>query len=229
LNRFAGLATSFVALEVREKIIIITCVVLVLAALTEMLIVENVVKTIEENESAKIAALAESEELTARLTKLQLEIAKDIDAPAKRRVAELTAEYERLDGLVTGRVPDLVTPTEMGDVLRELVSKSDGIEFISLNNVPVKKITSNQNVEVDSEGNVQAVGGPDGEIAVYAHGLMLELGGNFVSIMEFIKQVESMEWNFFWESISLKTEEYPYSKVKLQISTFSNDEEILKL
>ena len=72
-----------------------------------------------------------------------------------------------------------------------------------------------------SEGKVDLGSGP---IRLFRHGLILELSGDYMSVLRYVQALERLPWKFFWESMNYQVQQWPTGKITLKLLSLSSEE-----
>lgn len=146
---------------------------------------------------------------------------------ANDRLLVVQRELEQLDAEISSLAGDLVSPSEMTEVLSSVLGNFDGLELVSFQNVPATPLRAEvgggllANAGASIFGEVAANNG-DGQ--VYAHGLRLEFQGDFFTTLKYLRFLEEIGGSFFWDTISFQQLEWPTARITLEIHTLSTDE-----
>lgn len=132
----------------------------------------------------------------------------DPEAAKRRKIVSLQERLKSMDVALTRVTSGLVPPKEMTKLVEQMLLKNRGLEVIKVESLPSTPLL---------EG---AEGGPDGSM-VYKHGMRIELKGNYLDILRYLRSLEGLEWKVFWGQVTLQTEKHPVSKVSLLIYTLS--------
>ena len=133
----------------------------------------------------------------------------DPEATKRKKIAALQENLKTMD-VALGRVTaGLVPPKEMTKLVEQMLLKNRGLEVIK-----VESLLSTPLLEGAAES------GPEGSM-VYKHGMRIELKGNYLDILRYLKSLEGLEWKVFWGQVTFQTEKFPTSKVSLLIYTLS--------
>lgn len=214
MKQLDDLSKKFSKLKKQEKILLMVCAA-VLAIFPvwsygfdpAMQKYREAVKSAEEY-GAKI------EELSQKSDELASGAGISINDQFKQQIAELekklAAKNEELKKTLTGLVP----PTEMTDMLQNIMSGMDGIAVKELKNLPP------ENLAVSPDGG-----------GVFRHVLHMEISGGYTDLMRFVGALETLPQKFYWKKISLQGDpkEYPRSTLVLEIYTLSVSEEFISV
>lgn len=133
----------------------------------------------------------------------------DPDAPNRAKRAQLEAQIKTVEESLATVTARLVSPKEMAPMVEQILLKNRRLEVVrmgSLSPEPLQKLT--------------AAGGGSG-LTAYRHGMHIELRGNYLDILAYLKDLEALPWKVFWGQLTLKVEQYPTSHVTLRIYTLS--------
>ena len=130
------------------------------------------------------------------------------DATKHRKIASLQESLKTMDAKLNRVTTGLVPPKEMTKLVEQMLLKNRGLEVIKVESLPATPLL---------EGGA---GGSEGSM-VYKHGMRIELKGNYLDILRYLRSLEGLEWKVFWGQVTLQTEKHPVSKVSLLIYTLS--------
>ncbi len=152
---------------------------------------------------------------TGQLSK-DLEI--DPNEDTRVRSTYLGRQIEQLDVRLEKRTYDLIPPTEMARVLREVLRQQSDLKLVRLESLPVESLFK------EDEGEEQESGGDDDSTQVFRHGVIMELEGGYMSTLRYLKALEDLPWRFFFESIDYEVLDYPRASITLIVHSVSTQE-----
>lgn len=143
---------------------------------------------------------------------------------AERKIAQqLEKQLQVLDAEIKQHATNIVTPSQMTEVLGKILAEQANLQLISLSSVdaqplladPKKKQTKRlQRPEPRPQQNL---------ITLYKHGMNIEIAGAYLDVLTFLQAVEKLEWDIFWDAISIKIAGYPNNRVSIKLHTVSLD------
>lgn len=234
-SRWLQAATAYNARPVAEKWIIAVVAVGMLGWLYYLFVLTG--------QSAQVDAL-NRQLITARAALISMEQREQaarqaaIDDPnqaVRLRIERAIEEQEQLDGQLNELAGNLITPQEMTRLLTSMLQDSGGIELVSVENLaplPMRNAADQQSSgdesteDTGSVGNTAVAGGIGTERRqqVFQHSLVLELQGDFLSLIEYLGRVESFAASFFWDELSIEQDVWPNARIRLQLHTLSTEE-----
>jgi len=141
---------------------------------------------------------------------------------ANERLEAISRELQALDLEITNLAGDLVTPSEMTQILTSVLGRFDGLELVRFQN----KAATPLRVGLDASVAVNestAIAPADVEGQVFEHGLVLEFEGDFFTTLKYLRFLEDVTGSFFWDSVSFRQLEWPNAHVTLEIHTLSTE------
>ena len=78
----------------------------------------------------------------------------------------------------------------------------------SLDAVPLSPLKAKQGEEAE-------------QLGIYRHGLQIEFKGSYLSTLEYLKALDALPWNFYWDVLELNVDKYPVSTIVITVHTLS--------
>jgi MSHA biogenesis protein MshJ len=217
------------ALSVRERGLILAGIVLALYLIWDILLMQplanreqRILSELESNKAEQTALNINYEELIRQLQS-------DPEGENRERLESLRYQLDDVESDLRASTDFLISPDNMADVLRTILSKSNELQLVEMKGLGAKPLLDNPD-ETDAQDtadvantmtNPQAMG----ELSnVYKHGLKIVFEGNYAATLNFMKEIEVLEWGFFWENLDYEVIEYPTGRAALTLYTLSLDE-----
>lgn len=140
----------------------------------------------------------------------------DPDAANRSRRDQLATQLKTVDEVLAGVISRLVPPKDMARVVEQMLLKNRRLELIRIESLKPEPL---QELAAGAKPGTSAIA--DAGPAVYRHGMRIELRGNYLDVLAYLRELEALPWKVFWGQISLKVEQYPTAAVNLQIYTLS--------
>jgi MSHA biogenesis protein MshJ len=137
----------------------------------------------------------------------------DPNAYAQTRQRELRDAANEVDARLNQLYGNLISPRQMNQVLVTLLRRETTLELVSLDNLASESLI---NVEGASDGAALPV-------QVFKHGLHLVFEGSFIDTVYYLRSLEELDSNFFWENLKFDLGEYPKGTISLDIYTLSTE------
>lgn len=208
------------ALSIRERAMILLAVIAVL-----MFFWNAFMMTPLENRQSRLQSRLEVEraQLSALNIQMRQKIAAqkiDPNAANRERLTELKAELAALEEDVRETTTDMILPARMPQVLRSVINQISGLTLRQLKGLGVSPLMETAATEAE-----ETPAGEDnrtsGVANAYRHGMQMELRGDYLTTLEYLRRLQSLEWSFFWDGLEFEVGKYPDAETTLTIYTLS--------
>ena len=217
------LQTAIDNLSLRERGIVLGGIIIVTYFLFDLFLYQPVAANQKQlrNQVEQNNILLSS--MVAQYSKLSMTSSGDLLQRDRQAIQGLRVELQKLDDELRRSTSNLVRPGQMADVLQQVLGRTEG-----LNLRRVTSLGSSPLLPPSAPGDRNQPGRTAGEpetaaASAYRHGLVLEFDGTFFSTLEYMKNLEQLEWKFFWDKIEYNVSEYPEAVGTLSIYTISLD------
>jgi MSHA biogenesis protein MshJ len=216
------------ALQPRERLLLFVTVVVVLFVLWDSLLLRDQLAGRERLNQEFAAAETQHVAETARQDMLRKQLSEDPNERERARLARYQAEIARIDEVLKEKTLEFISPRQMVGALKSLIEKEPGLQLVSLETTG-PDVPSVEAVADAAEAAGAANGGSEDNDAkaalttpmVYLHGLEMEFEGDYFSVLNYVRRLESLKWRFGWSSLAIRMEDYPVSKVRIRLETLS--------
>lgn len=208
------LAARFDALGQRERILGFIVALVVLVLLFQMLALDPLLA----RKKRLTQQLADSRQgLT--LVQQQVKTQQALSDPGAARRSHRDALRQQLADIDKGMGEaqrGLVPPERTARLLEEVLTRSRGLQLVSLRTLPVQRFDASA-----TEAKSAQILAKDPERVLYQHGFEIALQGSYAEVQDYLTRVEQLPWQMFWSRISVNTEQYPRLTVTLTVQTLS--------
>lgn len=118
-------------------------------------------------------------------------------------------QLENLDLRLKKNLHGLVQPKEMAKVLEVVLSQNTGLKLLSM-----KSLESKPLIPTNIDGKAEDFG-------IYHHGIIIKLKGSYLGTLSYLKAIEDLPWNFYWDILELNMSKYPVASVVIEVHTLS--------
>lgn len=210
-NRFQK---SFNQLGLRErKLVFITSTVLLLAIFIFLIWQPMIVKwQASANSSGQLIQQADLAQ--AAIASLKENAVRNVNKPYKEKITALHARLKKQQHKIDTITSALISPKNMPEVFSKLLNRND-LTLESVSNQDAEAVNISTNAQEDS--------------LLFKHGLLLEMKGQFLSGLNYIKQMEKQDWQLYWDELNYVTKKYPQGVLTLKVHTLSTSDSVLEL
>ncbi|MCG9232138.1 type II secretion system protein M [Vibrio diabolicus] len=214
MNEFwISLEERFGEMSAREKVLIALCGLVVVIMLLFTLVLEPKLNEIISNERQLSNLKQANQKIEIDTLRIQAQLKKDPNAEVDRSISNLLTESQHLSMQLAEIIEHLITPSQMAELLENVLEQQSGIHLLSLQTLPSEPITE------DKEASQYS--------GYYVHPVRMELTGDYFSIANYLNKLESLPASYYWRSFSYKVEEYPKAKLVLEVYTLGSREEFI--
>ena len=232
---FIEAITAYEKISAREQKIVLSTFVVVLSLLGYMLMIEplvlNSIQLVEE-ESQLVKTntlLTEQIEKTKNRETDNPNLA--LEVQLKKLLEESQASQNKIDLLTQS----LVAPKQMVGLLEKVLTQDKQLKLISLSNLPEeamsiegKNLTNTSDASGASDASDASENDTDSnEALIYRHTFEIELEATYDSAVSYLKRLDSLPWQLFWQDLKYESTVYPKGRLSLRVYTLSMSQEVL--
>lgn len=171
---------------------------------------------------------SEQAALNAELQILISDRQEDPNKQNREKLESLRKQLAEIKTEVKKSTTHLISPGRMAVVLENVLNKTRGLELVEVRGlgssplVSGDKEASKESSSNETRGDADKHTEGEGEIAdAYKHGLRIVFNGNFMSTLEYIKELEALDNEFIWDNLKFEIIEYPDGQVSITVFTLS--------
>jgi MSHA biogenesis protein MshJ len=214
-------------LSMRERGAVFFCTLFVVYFVWDMFLLQPL--QIEEKRVKSQLQQKQTEQLAlnTQIQNMVVDKRTDPNKADREKLHALKSQLEKIESQVQTSTQQLVSPNNMAVILETVLLKVKGLELLAVRGLGAEAVIKPKDAVEDNKATKATVPGPEPAGIVdnaYKHGLRIEFEGDYMSTLEYIRELENLEWGFFWESLEFKVNEYPDSTVAITVFTLSLDE-----
>lgn len=206
------------ALSLRERGILFLTILGVLFWIATGVVFSSLRQEQQRLEQGVRAKLNELQTMSAQNEAIKVKLAQDPEALAQARVAELKQKLAADEASVAQIIRGLVSPRDMPRLVQQMLAKNQALQMIKMENLPAQALDEEKNAAAPA---AQPAATANSATRVYRHGMRIELRGQYVDIVRYLRALEAMPSKVFWGEVRFESEAYPVSRVTLVIYTIS--------
>src|SRR5690606_24351926 len=133
--------------------------------------------------------------------RMQESFNEDPDAFARTRLGQLQSETREVDARLNELYGQLISPREMSQVLTDILRRETTLRLVSLENSPPQALFEGALDATPLNGPApEAVSASAGKgLMVYKHGLRMVFEGSYLETLNYLRSLEELDTNFFWD------------------------------
>ena len=220
-EQWQNLSSRFDALAARERVMVLAATVIGVAFVYDAL----ATRPLELRMKRLTLQVAESRQnvKNAEIQVRAQDTVVDPDSVKRTYRDALRKQLAEIDQNMQGLQRGLVPPEKMAKLLEEMLSRSGGLQLVSLRTLPVQRFETPGSAPASKapEKGAKPAVAKEPERAVYQHSVEVTLQGSYPELLEYLAQLEKLSWQMFWGRIRVDAEQYPRLRVTLTVQTLS--------
>ncbi len=194
----------------REKWLIVVCGVIVIVLAMQTLLLDPVLSQKKATQEKLSSTQLTNQRMQNEIVILEREMAKDPNQEINKEFALLLDQSQDLSKQLSDVISNLVSPSQMAELLQSVLSHSAKLKLVSLESLPSSPINET------------------GEQAQYfLHPVRIELTGTYFAIRDYLQALENLPVKYYWRSFQYQVESYPNARLTLEVYTLGTREEFI--
>ena len=160
---------------------------------------------------------------------LQQSLNKDPNIAVEKQISIYAKKLSTIDDALLLLTSDLINPIQMRFALIDLLKTQPTVSLLSFEVIeaqPIKLSNENEKDAVQSTAN-KSENESKPSLVLYKHGIKLTLKGSYFQLRDYLKQLEKLEWKFFWKDFDYQLKAYPHSELKIEMYSLSTKQEFI--
>ena len=153
----------------------------------------------------------QTKQLNTQIAVLKTKRNRDPDFAEKQKLKLLDEQIANLNVRLKEKMHGLIEPKQMAKVLELVLAQNTNL-----------KLQRVQSLGAESLSPVKLKEGEEAEdLGVFRHGLQIEFKGSYLSTLKYLKALDDLPWNFYWDVLELNVDKYPVSTIIITVHTLS--------
>ena len=237
MSKWQEYSDKFLEITPREQyLILLTGLVAVIFTSYSFFIDPSLSKN-KEIKNKNISLVSSNKSIQSSITILEEALLDDPNEAMKKQINAYEKKLKQVDSRLLLLTSKLIEPIQMRYALLDLLKVQKGVSLVSFELLEVEplmdkstqannNITSSNNSPKPStiiDNNVK----PLSDINLYRHGIRIKLTGKYFQLRDYLIQLESMSWKFFWQEFQYSIKEYPLGEVEIEMYSLSTNKEFI--
>ena len=210
-HQLKPLLDKFDALNERERISVILLSVVVIIMVFVELFISPLSQKYNIVDKQIISLQAQTTKLNSEIIVLKSKKNQDPDLQEKQKIKLLNEQISNINVHLKEKMHGLIEPKQMAKVLEVVLAQNTDLKLIrveSLGAIPLAPVKAKEGEEAKNLG-------------IYRHGLQIEFNGTYLSTLSYLKALDELPWNFYWDVLELNVDKYPMSSIVITVHTLS--------
>ena len=215
------------ALSLRERGIVALLVAVVMYTTVQLLMVDPLVASTAGMERELRDLQTQVQVQRAEIAAIRARNEHDPNAELRTRLERLTRANAELDERLKARMRGFIQPAQMARALEEVLSQKTSLSLYQVRSLAPQPLLAEPVTEATASGEERVVvadpQAPENELPpmLYRHGLEIEFRGSYMDTLAYLRALEQLPWEFYWDGVALEVEDYPRARVVITVYTLS--------
>jgi MSHA biogenesis protein MshJ len=209
------IAEKYNARSLRERIFIAIAVLALIYLFWYNVLYSYLLASDEEVSKNLQAIKSQISQLEGQIDTISTIVGRNPTSTLLAQSKNLKTENDVLNKKISAYIQKMVKPSEMDEMLENIIQKASGLKVLSIENLPAKAIFEPK----DGEANAKHSG-----LKVFNHTVQFQFTGNYFDTLRFLKALEQEKLNVIWDSFAYEVIAYPKAKITIELSTLSLEE-----
>jgi MSHA biogenesis protein MshJ len=208
---FHQLQEKIDARNLRERALLLLCSLAMLFLLWDLVVQSGLTREQKRLTSELNEVSAQRRALNDQLSVLALALASDPNLEQKNRLQQLTREIDDINARLAGLTQGLIAADDLPKILQDMLIKTSSLRLEQMQTLPVEELSLVNQKDASVAGQPSA--------GIFKHAVVLRVSGTYFELLEFLQQLESSPWRFYWEQLDYRVRDYPHADILLRVYT----------
>lgn len=205
------LLDKFDALNERERISVMLLSVVAIIIVFVELIISPLNQKYDVTDKQIVSLTTQTQQLESQIIILKAKKNRDPDFQEKQKIKLLDEQITNLNGQLKEKMHGLIEPKQMAKVLEVVLAQNTDLKLQRVQSLGAEPLSP---IKVKEGEDPQTLG-------IYRHGLQIEFKGSYLSTLKYLKALDDLPWNFYWDVLELNVDKYPVSTIVITVHTLS--------
>lgn len=140
----------------------------------------------------------------------------DPDFYENQKIKLLDEQLTSLNVHLKEKMHGLIEPKQMAQVLEVVLTQNTDLKLQRVESLQAQSLSSIFEKKTESAEKE--------DLGIYRHGLQIEFKGSYLSTLKYLKALDDLPWNFYWDVLELNVDKYPVSTIVITVHTLSFNE-----
>lgn len=217
---FTNLMEKIDSRILRERVLIFVTLLALIFLLWNFLVQARFDRERKTLQAQQTQITTEKKGLESQVTALTMAMtmANDPVIVKQNEINALNAVITEIESRLSGLSQGLISAEQLPKVLEEILRRTASVELLQVRTLAATELQLD--AEKSAENNTRGTG-------VYKHGVLIRVAGSYTQLIQLMKELEDLEWKFYWESLNYTVKQYPNAEIEIRVFTLSSEEGLL--
>jgi len=209
LTKLTSVLAAVDKLSMRERVLLFASGMMLLGSLWYLGLMQPLTKQVKKNRT-EIISLQERTKTTNQNLEVQVLQISSTGTEDREKFLQVQQRLDEMNERLGGYAAELIDPAQMSRVLQGVLKEQSKLRLIRVRNISPEELAASAEAQTTT---------------FYRHGLEIEFEGSYLACLEYLQEIETLPWRFYWQYLEIEVLEYPRNRIRLEVSTLSPDEE----
>lgn len=218
----------------REQYLIIASGLVAIVFILYSLFIDESIQRIETLNKQVLQTQQSNTNMQSSIQLLEQALREDPDIALQKELLQYQAKLGGIDEKLLTLTSDLIDPIQMRYALIKLLKLQKGVKLLSFEVLPARSV-SDDKVQTAAKNNnkkeeivtVKVNATHTKQLHLYRHSIKIKLKGQYFQLKDYLTQLESLSWKFFWQEFDYQLKAYPLSELEIEIYSLSTSKEFI--
>ncbi|MBA6223719.1 type II secretion system protein M [Colwellia sp. MB02u-18] len=214
----------------REQYLIIASGLVAIIFILYSLFLEAPIQRVEQLNKQVVQTEQSNKNNQDSIQVLEQALSEDPNVALRKQLVQYQAKLGGIDEGLLALTSDLIDPIQMRYALIKLLKLQKGVKLLSFKVLPASAVTqskTNSSTDKIATATVGDIKAQTQQLQLYRHGINIKLQGQYFQLKDYLTQLESLSWTFFWQEFDYQLKEYPVSELEIEIYSLSTAQEFI--
>jgi MSHA biogenesis protein MshJ len=234
MSQWLAYSEKFKSTTSREQYLIIASGLVAIVFILYSLFLDEAIQSIERVSDQVTKAQQDIDSKSNSIQVLEQALREDPNVALQQELSQYQAKLGDVDEKLLELTSDLIDPIQMRYALIKLLKLQKGVKLLSFEVLPANPVTeskaeSEHSNETGITTSVKASSekSEPKQLRLYRHGIKIKLQGQYFELKDYLTQLESLSWKFFWQEFDYQLKTYPVSELEIEIYSLSTSQEFI--
>lgn len=231
MTQWLAYSEKFKSTTPREQYLIIASGMVAIVFILYSVFMDESIQRIDKLNQQVLQTLQSNANMQNSIQILEQALREDPNTALKKELSQYQAKLGSIDEKLLALTSDLIDPIQMRFALIKLLKLQKGVKLLSFEVLPANPVTEHK-AEADKADKITTVKADASQsqptqLQLYRHGIKIKLQGKYFELKDYLTQLESLSWKFFWQEFDYQLKAYPVSELEIEIYSLSTSKEFI--
>jgi MSHA biogenesis protein MshJ len=218
----------------REQYLIIATGIVAIVFILYSLFLDASIQRVEQLNQQVLQTQQSNKNIQNSIQLLDQALREDPNVDLQKELSQYQAKLGGIDEQLLALTSDLIDPIQMRYALVKLLKLQKGVKLLSFEVLPASPVAHSKTEDKNNNKSdkittvkTDVTQAQTVHLHLYRHGIKIKLQGQYFQLKDYLTQLESLSWKFFWQEFDYQLKAYPVSELEIEIYSLSTAQEFI--